>query len=97
MMIAVMVNFASRKPASVMSNEPPRSKMKANGNTRRFLGIAKSIGNWLIFYPMSKNSFGVFPDAGGAFYFPEEKTRAEPGKLTEHASLANMPPRKSEP
>jgi hypothetical protein len=76
--------------------------MKANGNTRLFLGIAKSIGNWLIFYPMSKNSFGVFPDAGGAFCFPQEKTRAETGKLTEHASLANMPPanmppRKSEP
>jgi hypothetical protein len=53
------------------------------------LKIAKKISDWLFFYPISKNSFGLFPDGGGAFYFPEgEKTPVESGMPTDNVPHA---------
>jgi hypothetical protein len=69
--------------------DPARSQIKGVYAEWGALKIAKAISDWLFFYPISKNSFGLFPDAGGAFYFPEaEETPVESGMSTDNVPLA---------
>jgi hypothetical protein len=73
----------------VQPHDPARSQMKGAYAEWGVLKIAKTFSDWLFFHPISKNSFGLFPDAGGAFYFPEgEKTPVEAGMPTDNAPHA---------
>jgi hypothetical protein len=68
-----------------MPEDHARQQLKGEGFAWGLLDIARGVGNWLFFYPTSKNSYGIFPAAGGAFYFPEEeKAPVEPASLIEN-------------
>jgi hypothetical protein len=64
-----------------MAKDTNAKAVSSGGRSHSLLAILKWASHWPSSGPLSKNSFSIFPDAGGAFHFEEDPSSKSTSKI----------------